>query len=159
MEFENLSQSESSDNDRDKSTRRRTFIFPLRVLNAFPDIAPAVLCQLTEFDPSTPSDVLNLIPAATSAQIAQFFDTLSGEPATSLTPASDQIANQPAEDSASLTDESKVTRRALKIPGNVLRESVFHQARRRRPFWDVIWGVQIQIVISRVSPPQERQAL
>ena len=31
MEFENLSQSESADNDRDKSTRRRTFIFPLRV--------------------------------------------------------------------------------------------------------------------------------
>ena len=88
--------------------KRRTFISPSLVLNAFPNIAPNVLCQLTEPDPPTPSDVLNLNPAATSAQIAQFFDRLSGEPATSPTPASDRIANQPAEDSASLADELKV---------------------------------------------------
>ena len=120
MEFENLLQSESSDNDREKSPRRskrgklsgkrkrRTFISPSLVLNAFPDISPAVLCQLTELDPPTPSDVLNLIPAATSAQIAQFFDTLGGEPPTSPTPASNQVAIQPAEGSASLIDEFKV---------------------------------------------------
>ena len=120
MKFENPLQSESSDNDREKAPacpkrgqqsvkmKRRTFISPSHVLNAFPNIAPNVLCQLTEPDPPTPSNVLNLNPAATSAQIAQFFDRLSGEPATSPTPASDRIANQPAEDSASLADELKV---------------------------------------------------
>ena len=42
------------------------------------------------------------------AQIGQFFDTLSEEPAASPTPASDQIANLPAEDPASMADELKV---------------------------------------------------
>ena len=119
MEFENLLQSGSSDNDRDKSPRRpkrsqrsgkrkrRTFISPSLIMNAFPDIAPAILCQLTELDPPTPSEVLDLIPAATSEQIARFFDTLTGEPDTSPTPARGQSASQPAEDAASLTEEVK----------------------------------------------------
>ena len=136
MEFENLSQSESSVDNRDNSTRRRTSIVPPRVCISGYHTHRTWL--VTEFDPSTLSSVPNLIPVASSAQIAQFFGTLRGEPATCLTPASNQIAIQPAEDSASLTDESKVTRRALKIPGNVFRESVCNQARRRRPFWDVI---------------------
>ena len=109
MDFENLLQSESSDNDREMSPcrskrgklsgkrKRRTFISPSLVLKSFPDISPAVLCQLTELDPPTPSEVLNLIPAATSAQIAQFFDTLGGEHPASPTPSSNQIAIQPAE--------------------------------------------------------------
>ena len=70
MEFKNLSQSESSVDNRDKSTRRQTFIVPPRVMYAVPDIP--------------------LIPVASSAQIAQFFGTLRGEPATCLTPASNQ---------------------------------------------------------------------
>ena len=37
-------------------------------------------------------------------------------------PYASQIAIYPAKDSASLTDESKVTRRALKIPGNVFEK-------------------------------------
>ena len=72
MEVKNLLQSESSVDNRDKSTRRQTFIVPPRVMYAVPDIT--------------------LIPVASSAQIAQFFGTLRGEPATCLTPASNKIA-------------------------------------------------------------------
>ena len=120
MEFENLLQSESSDDDRvnaphrpkrgqrSAKRKRQSFISPSLVLKTFPNIAPDALCQLTELDPPTPSDVLNLIPAATSAQIAKFFDTLSQEPAKSPTPASDQVAKLPAEDPASMADELKV---------------------------------------------------
>ena len=119
MEFENLLQSGSSDDDREKAPRRpkrgqrsikrkrRTFISPSLVLKSFPGLASDVLCQVTELDPPTPTNILNLIPEATSEQIAQFFDTLSGEPATSPSPASSQVVSQPAEDSTSLADEMK----------------------------------------------------
>ena len=101
--------------------KRRTFISPSLVLKSFPGLASDVLCQVTELDPPTPTNILNLIPEATSEQIAQFFDTLSGEPATSPSPASSQVVSQPAEDSTSLADEMKLdqesaedTRQAVK---------------------------------------------
>ena len=119
MEFENLLHSESSKDDLEQSPsqarklsgkrKRCTFVSPSLVLNSFPGISPAVLCQITELDPPTPTDVLNLVPAATSAQIAQFFDTVGGVQPASPTPSSSKIALQAAEDSASLADEFKVS--------------------------------------------------
>ena len=84
MEFVNLLQSDSSSGDSEaKSSRpnqsqqkskrkRQTFVTPSRLQEAFPDIPSDALCQLSEIEALTPTDVLTLIPAATYTQIAQY---------------------------------------------------------------------------------------
>ena len=129
MEVENLLQSGSC-----VKRKRRTFISPSLVLKSFPGIASDVLYQLTELDPPTPTDVLNLIPEATSEQIAQFFDTVSGEPVTSPSSASSQVVSQPAEESTSLADVMKLDQESAEdTRQGVKRMCIFNQTRCRRP--------------------------
>ena len=83
MEFENLLRDDSSDNERDEASiqssksqrkpkrKRQTFVSPSLILKVFPDIGPDVLCQLSELEPPTPSDVLALVPQASSANLAR----------------------------------------------------------------------------------------
>ena len=52
-------------------------------MQAFPDVEIAVLVQLAELGEPTPSQVLSLIPDATSADIAAFFDAIQKTPSPS----------------------------------------------------------------------------
>ena len=90
MQFENLLRDDSSDNERGEAPaqssqsrrqvkrKRQSFVSPSLILKVFPEIDPDVLCQLSELDPPTPSNVLALVPGASSMDIARFFDLLNG---------------------------------------------------------------------------------
>ena len=76
-------------------------------MKVFPEIDPDVLCQLSELDPPTPSNVLALFPGASSADIARFFDLLSGTAHHSPTLERRSISKQPASVAGSLVDGIK----------------------------------------------------
>ena len=90
MEFENLVNSHSSaseqivDSDqpicppRQKKRRRRSYIDPALILEVFPRMEADVLCKVAELKHMSPSDVLALIPNASSAEIADLFTKLKG---------------------------------------------------------------------------------
>ena len=95
MEFGNLLRDSPSENEhrgdsdrpivlhRRKKRQRKQFIAPSRILQVFPDVEPAVLVQLSELGEPTPSQVLDLVPNATSADIAAFFDAIQKTPSPS----------------------------------------------------------------------------
>ena len=117
MEFQNLLRDDSSDNERGdaqssqsrrKSKRKRqSFVSPSLILKVFPEIEPDVLCQLSELDPPTPTNVLALIPGASSTEIARFFDLLNGTSRQSPTVERRSVSKQPASVAGSLVDEIK----------------------------------------------------
>ena len=73
----------------------------------FPDLAPGPLCQLAEAAEPAPSDVLELVPSATSAQIVELFQKLKSRPPLIQSPAQLARSIQPVSDSVSLTEEFK----------------------------------------------------
>ena len=90
MEFPRLVNSESSESEeiaesdrpicpsRKKKQRRRSYTDPSLFLEIFPEIEPDVLCKLSEQKKIKPSEVLALIPNASSAEIAELFTRLKG---------------------------------------------------------------------------------
>ena len=119
MEFDNLLRDESSDNERDDAPapsskrqrkpkrQRQAFVSPSLILKAFPGIGADVLCQLSELDPPTPSDVLAMVPQASSANLARFFDLLSGTASPSPSLERRCISKQPVSEVGSLAEEIK----------------------------------------------------
>ena len=120
MEFGNLLRDSPSENEhrgdsdrpivlhRRKKRQRKQFIAPSRILQVFPDVEPAVLVQLAELGEPTPSQVLSLVPNATSADIAAFFDALQKTPSPS--PEATPIARSKrhyAQETSSLIEELK----------------------------------------------------
>ena len=87
MEFPRLVNSESSESDeiaesdrpicppRKKKRRRRSYIEPSLISEVFPQIEPDVLCKLSEQKQVKLSEVLELIPNASSAEIAELYQT------------------------------------------------------------------------------------
>ena len=95
MEFPKLTESQSSGSSqiaesdrpivtlRRQKRRRRSYMDPALILEAFPQIDPDVLCQLSELKQITPSKVLALVPNASSEDIADFFTKVKGRANTS----------------------------------------------------------------------------
>ena len=100
MEFPRLTESQSSGSSqiaesdrpiipvRRQKRRRRSYIDPSLILQAFPQIEPDVLCKLSELKQVTPSEVLALVPNASSEDIADFFAKLKGS--ANISPAREQ---------------------------------------------------------------------
>ena len=117
MGFQNLLRDDSFDNERGAAQssqsqrrskrKRQSFVSPSLILKVFPEIDPDVLCRLSELDPPTPSNVLALVPGASSKEIARFFDLLSGSTHQSPTVERRSVSKQPASVAGSLVDEIK----------------------------------------------------
>ena len=121
MEFPKLAESQSSESSqiaesdrpimpiRQQKRRRRSYVDPSLILQSFPEIEPEVLCKLSEMKRVTPSEVLALLPNASSQDIATFFTKLKGRVNTS--PAREQRNNSSSahrsDSKPSLLDELK----------------------------------------------------
>ena len=91
MQFGNLLESEPSEEIaeserpitplRRRKRRRRGFIDPDLILEVFPDLAPDMMCALSDLENPRPSQILKLLPEASSADIKLFFNKLKGDQA------------------------------------------------------------------------------
>ena len=105
----------------------------------FPDVPPGPLCQLSELGDPAPSDVLELVPTATSDQIAEFFRKLKNTPPPTHPPAQSSRRIQPVSGNVSLTEEFKSNSDNTEDDRHIV-EKIFHnhQMKRRGVFRDAI---------------------
>ena len=104
--------------------KRKKFISPALILKVFPNIPPGPLCELSELEFPTPSEVLTLT-GATSEQIGQFFELLSNPLPKVHARSRKPRSRPPADEHMSLVDELKDDLKVAEDARHVLKKESY----------------------------------